>query len=114
LLTLEISSSKIDMGEGISIGYEVLGISVRSASGMGGKNQNFRASAFSEGAIAIMEAVARLGMVGGEGEELLLPFAQFASGQIHLLPLAALATACLSCTALAFLMAHPLALSAFR
>jgi hypothetical protein len=37
-----------------------------------------------------------------------------ASGQIPLLPLAASATACLECTALAFFMAATLVLSASR
>ncbi len=37
LIILDISSSEINMGEGISGGYEALGISDWSASGMGGK-----------------------------------------------------------------------------
>ncbi len=37
LITLETSTSNIDMGEGISAGCEALGMSERSASGIGGK-----------------------------------------------------------------------------
>jgi hypothetical protein len=81
---------------------------------MGGKNQLLKASAFSEGVVAILEAVTRLGMVGGVGGRWLLSFAHFASGQIPLLSLAASATACLKFAALALLMADPLALSASR
>jgi hypothetical protein len=36
-MTLEISSSEIDFGEGISAGYEALGILVRSAFNIVGK-----------------------------------------------------------------------------
>jgi hypothetical protein len=36
-MTLEVSSSEIDMGKGISAGYEALEMSERSASGIGGK-----------------------------------------------------------------------------
>jgi hypothetical protein len=53
LITLEISSSEIDRGEGISAGYEAWGMLVRSALGMGGNNLDFRASAFSEGVVAV-------------------------------------------------------------
>jgi hypothetical protein len=49
LIILEISSFEIDVDEGISAGYEAFGMSERSASGIGGKNHPFRASAFSEG-----------------------------------------------------------------
>ncbi len=66
-LTLEIFSSKIDMVKGISAGYESLGLLVRLAFGLGGKNLDFRASAFSEEVIAMPEAVTRLGMVWGVG-----------------------------------------------
>ncbi len=87
---------------------------VRSALGIGGKNLDFRASAFSEGVVAEPEGVSRLGMVGGVGGRWLLCLAHFASGQIPLLTLAASATACLKCAALAFWMATPLTLSASR
>jgi hypothetical protein len=46
LMTLTIFALVIDMGEGISRGYEVLEMSERSASGLGGKNQAFIAFAF--------------------------------------------------------------------
>ncbi len=46
LITLEITSSEIHMGEGISAGYEAWGMLVRSALDMWGKNLDFRASAF--------------------------------------------------------------------
>jgi hypothetical protein len=113
LITLKISSSETDMGESISAGYEALGILVRSAFGMGEKNWDFRASAFSKGVVAMPEGMTRLGKVGGVGERWLPSFAHFASCQIfHLL--AASATACLKCAVLAFLMAAPLALSASK
>jgi hypothetical protein len=63
-ITLEISSSEIDNREGILAGYEALGISVRSAFGMGVKKCDFRASAFPEGVVAMPERVIRLGIVG--------------------------------------------------
>ncbi len=102
------------MGEGISTGYEALGMSKRSASGIGEKNHTFRASAPPEGAVAPPEGVTRLEFGGGVGGRQLLVFAHFASGHMLLLPLAASATACLKCAALAFLIASPLALSASR
>jgi hypothetical protein len=37
-ITLEISFSEVDMGRGISRGYEALGIIEMSASGIGGKS----------------------------------------------------------------------------
>jgi hypothetical protein len=111
---LEISSSEIDMGESILAGYEAWEMSVRSALGMGGKNLDFRASAFWKGVVAVPRGVTRLGIVRGVGGRWLLFLAHFASGQIHLLPLTASATACLKCAALAFLIASPLALSASR
>jgi hypothetical protein len=79
-ITLEISSSEIDMGKGILAGYEGLGISVRSAFGMGGKNLDFRALGFSEGVVAMPEGVKRLGNVGGLGGDsfFLLPILQVA------------------------------------
>ncbi len=44
-------------------------MSVRSALGMGGKYLDFRASAFSEGVVAVPEGVTRLEIVGGgQGE----------------------------------------------
>jgi hypothetical protein len=113
-ITLKISSSNIDMGEGILAEYEAMGISVRSALGIGGKNLNSRAFAFSAGVVAVLEEVTRLGIVGGVRGRWLLSLAHFASSQIPLLPLAASATACLKCAALAFLMVAPLALSASR
>jgi hypothetical protein len=67
LITLEISSSEIDMGEGISGGYDALGISERSASGMGGENRVIRASAFSVGVVAVPVGVTRLGIDGSVG-----------------------------------------------
>jgi hypothetical protein len=67
LITLDISSSEIYMGEGISGGYEALGISDRSASGMGGNNCIFRASAFSMEVVAVPDCVTRLGIDGGVG-----------------------------------------------
>ncbi len=112
LITLEISSLEIDMGEVVSAGYEAWGMSVRSASGMGGKNIDFRASAFLEGVVAVPRGMIRLEMVGGVRGRWLLSLAHFASGQIPHLPIAASATACLKCAALAFLTAAPLALSA--
>ncbi len=111
---LEISSSEIDMGESILAGYEAWEMSVRSALGMGGKNLDFRASAFSERVVAVPRRVTRLGMVRGVSGRRLLFLAHLASGQIPLLPLAASATACLECTALAFFMAATLVLSASR
>jgi hypothetical protein len=81
---------------------------------MGGNNLDFKASAFSEGVIVMLAGVTRLGMVGGVRRRWLLSFAHYASGQIPLLPLAASATACLKCTALAFLVAAALALNASR
>jgi hypothetical protein len=59
LITLVISSSVIDMGEGISAGYEALGILVRSAFGKGGKNWDFRASAFSDRVVAKLKGITR-------------------------------------------------------
>jgi hypothetical protein len=102
------------MREGIAAGYEELGMLVRSASGIGGTDWDFRASALSGGLVAIPEGVTRLGMVGGVGGRWLRCFAHFARGQIPLCPLAATATARLKCAAFAFLMAVPLALSTSR
>ncbi len=65
LITIEISSSDIDMWEGNSAGSEALAISVRSALAMGEKNQNFRALAFLEGVVELPEGVTRLGIVRG-------------------------------------------------
>jgi hypothetical protein len=65
LITLETSSSAIYMGEDISGRYDALGISERSASGKGGTNHVFRASAFSMGVIAVPDSVTRLGMLEG-------------------------------------------------
>ncbi len=87
---------------------------MRSAFGMGGKNLDFKASAFSGGVVATPEGMTRLGMVREVGGIWLLSFAHFISGQIPLLPLAASATASLKSSALAILMADPLALSASR
>ncbi len=70
--------------------------------------------AFSEGVVAILEVLTRLEIVKGVGGRWLLSFAHFANGQIPFLPLAASATACLNCAALAFPMADLLALSASR
>jgi hypothetical protein len=81
---------------------------------MGGKNLNFRASASSEGVVAMPEEVTRLGIVRGVGGRWLLLFAHFANGQIPLLPHVVSAAACLKCAALAFLIAAPLALRASR
>ncbi len=67
LITLEISFSDRDMGEGISAGYKVLRMSERPASGRGGKNRVFRASAFADGVVACPERVTRLGIDGGVG-----------------------------------------------
>ncbi len=102
LITLEISSSNIDKGESISAGYEALGISVGLASDMGGNNWDVRASAFSEGVIAMPDGVTRLSIVGRVRGRWLFSFAHCASGQIPLLPLTVSATACLKCAALAF------------
>ncbi len=52
-------------------------------------------------------------MDGGLGDMLRLSFVHFADGQMPLLFLAALATACLKCAALAFVIANPMALSAY-
>ncbi len=95
LITLEISSSEMDMGEGILAGYRVLGMSERLASGRGKKSRVFRASAFSGGVVACPEEVTRLGMDGVVGGRRLRVFTHFASGQMPFLPLAASATACL-------------------
>ncbi len=114
LITLAISSLEIDIGEGISAGYEALGISVRWAFGMGEKNQDLKASTFSGGVVAMPVGVTRSGIVRGVGRRWLLSFTYFASGQNPLLPLAASATAGLKFVALAFLMADLLALSASR
>ncbi len=69
LITLEIFSSEINMGEGIAAWYEVLGISVKSAFGMGGKNRDFRALAFSAKVVAKLLVVTRSGMVRGVGAD---------------------------------------------
>jgi hypothetical protein len=114
LITIEISFSEIDMGEGISVGYEALGMLERLASGIRGKNCALRALAFSEGVVALPEGVTRLRINEGVGRRWLLVFAYFASCHMPLLPLAALARACLKCTASAFLIASHLALSASR
>jgi hypothetical protein len=45
----------------------VLGISERSASGRGGKNRVFRASAFSDGVVACPEGVTKFGIDGEVG-----------------------------------------------
>jgi hypothetical protein len=112
LMTLVISSSEIDIGEGTSTGYESLRVSVRPASGIVKKKQDFRELAFSEGDEATLVVVTKLGMVGGVGGRWLHSFAHFANGEMPLLPLAASATACLKCAALALVIADPLALSA--
>ncbi len=114
LIALEISSTEITMGEGIAAGYEELGMSVRSASGIGGTDWDFRASAFSGGVGAIPEGVTSLGMVGGVRGRWLCSLAHFSRSQISLHPLAAYATARLKYAAFVFLMAVPLALSASR
>ncbi len=44
-----------------------MGISERSASGMGGNNRVFRASAFLIGVVAVLDGVTRLGIDGGVG-----------------------------------------------
>jgi hypothetical protein len=54
IITLEISSSEIDMGEGISTGNEALWMSEKSTSGISRKNCTFRASALSEGVVAFL------------------------------------------------------------
>jgi hypothetical protein len=46
IITLEITSADIDRWDGMSFGYEVLGIPVRSASGMGRINRDLQASFF--------------------------------------------------------------------
>jgi hypothetical protein len=109
-MTEEISSSEIDMGEGCSGGYKALGVSERSASGIGGKNHVFRASAFSWGVVAVPEGVTRVGIGGGVAGRWLLVFAHFASGHILLPPLATSATAFLKCAASAVMIAFLLAL----
>jgi hypothetical protein len=90
------------MGEGISAGYEALRMSEKLASGIGGKNRALRVSAFSEGVVAFPEGVTRVGIEGGVGGRWLLVLARFASGHMPFLFLAASATACLKCAALAF------------
>ncbi len=82
MITLAISSSEMDMGEEPFAEYEAVGISVRSAFGMGGKNGDFKASAFSGGVVAMPEGITRLGMVWGYGEDgffhlPILPVARF-------------------------------------
>jgi hypothetical protein len=77
-------------------------MSERTASGIGGKNRAFRASAFSEGVVAFPEGVTRLGIEEGVEGMWLLVLAHFASGHMPFLFLAASATACLECVALAF------------
>ncbi len=62
--------------------------------GHGEKSRALRASAFMEG-VAAMPEVIRLRIVEGVRERWLISFAFFVSGQVLLLPLAALATACL-------------------
>jgi hypothetical protein len=89
-------------------------MSERSVSGIGGKNRAFRASAFSEGVVAFLEGVTRLGIEGGVERRWLLALAHFASGHMPFLFVAASATAYLKCAALAFLIASLLALSASR
>jgi hypothetical protein len=74
---------------------------------MGEENCVFTASAFSIGVVAVQDCVTRLEMDGGVRGRWLLVFAHFARGQMPLLPLAASATACLKCAALAFLIASP-------
>ncbi len=64
------------------------------------------------GVVAVPDGVSRLGIDEGVGGRWLLVIAHFASGHMPLLPLAASATACLKCVALAFLIASPLASSA--
>ncbi len=73
LMTIEISSSEIDMGEGTSAGYEALGMLVRSAFDMVGKNCDFRASVFPERVIAMLAGVTMLGMVEGVGGDGFVP-----------------------------------------
>jgi hypothetical protein len=65
LITLVISSSEMDIGEGILAGYRVLGMSERSASARGGKNCVFKASAFHDVVVACPGGMTRLGMGGG-------------------------------------------------
>jgi hypothetical protein len=114
LITLEISSLEIDRGNCILARYEVLGILLRSAFSIGGKNQDFRSSAFTVGVVGMPDRVTGLGIVRGVGGRWLLSFDHFASGQIPLLSHAASATAYLKCEALAFWMTAPFALSASR
>ncbi len=114
MITPKISSSEVDIGEGTSARYEAFGMSERSTSGIGGKYRAFMASASSEGVVAFLERVTRLGIDGRLGGRWLCVFAHFASGHMPFLPLAAPATACLKYAALAFLIASPLALSAYR
>jgi hypothetical protein len=111
LITLEIFSLEIHKGESISAGFGVLGIMARSALGIGGINRDFKASAFSEEVIAMPEDETNLGITGGIQGRWLLSSTPFAIGQICFLTLAALSTACSECTALAFFVAAPLALS---
>ncbi len=67
LITLIISSSEVDMGEGIVTGYRVLGMLERSALGRGRETCVFRAFAFSDGVIACPEGVTKFEMDGGVG-----------------------------------------------
>jgi hypothetical protein len=66
------------MGQGISAGYEVSGMSERSASSIGGKNYVFRASAFTD-VIAYPEGVTWLRIDGMMGGSQLHVYAHFAS-----------------------------------
>jgi hypothetical protein len=63
IITLEFSSKEIDIWEDILAGYDALGMTVRSAFGLGGKTGDFRASAFSEGVIAMPVGLTGLRMV---------------------------------------------------
>jgi hypothetical protein len=82
------------MGEGITVGYEALRMLLRSALGIGGKNWVFRASAFSNGVVAMPDRVTRVWIVRGVRGKWLCSFTLLASGHIPLILLAASATAC--------------------
>ncbi len=66
-MTAEISSSEINMGECFSGGYDAVVMSERSASGIGGKNRAFKASALSKEVVAFPEGVTSVGIDGGVG-----------------------------------------------
>jgi hypothetical protein len=67
LITLDLSSFKIDMDESISAKYEALGMSKISAAGFGGRNCAFMAFKVFDGVAAFPEGVTRLGIDGGVG-----------------------------------------------